>query len=197
MGEFMVAFLHVFIASRTAMNSDFFIRRWHALPLARRSSLISPRTGFNSVCIREENGTPCQQRVCVRWCHHLCLVLPVGVLIVLKLQFLVSNWSRTFGRSPERRVFPVLWVYLSMVFRGIGLPGRALRLCIYLLWYCVLFMGTSSPGVRGHGLPEVCRSPWSLRGSRRYAPHVFTGLMAGYAACCTQYIRRSPLVPVQ
>ena len=30
-GEFMVAFFLVFIASRTAVNSDVFIRRWHAL----------------------------------------------------------------------------------------------------------------------------------------------------------------------
>ena len=80
-GEFMVAFLLVFIATRTAVNSDFFIRRWHALQLVRRSSLISPRTGFNSVCIRKESCTPCQQRDCVRRCHHLCHVLPVGVLI--------------------------------------------------------------------------------------------------------------------
>ena len=52
-GEFMVAYLLVFIASRTAVNFVFFIRRWHAFQLVRRSSLISPRTGFNSVCIRE------------------------------------------------------------------------------------------------------------------------------------------------
>ena len=63
------------------------------------------------------------------------LSFPVGVLIVLKLQFLVSNWSRTFGRSPEQRVFPYLWVYLSIVFRGIGLPGRAvLRMAFVILW---------------------------------------------------------------
>ena len=62
----MVAFLLVFIASRTA--------RWHALQLVRRSSLISPRTGFNSGCIRKESCTTCQQHDCVRWCHHLCLV---------------------------------------------------------------------------------------------------------------------------
>ena len=43
-GEFMVGFLLVFTVLRTAVNSDFFIRRWHAL----------------------------QQHVCVRWCHHLC-----------------------------------------------------------------------------------------------------------------------------
>ena len=76
-----MAFLHVFIASRTTMYSVFFIRRWHALQLGRRSTFISPRTGFNSVCIRKESCTPCQQQDCVRWCHHLCQVLPVGVLI--------------------------------------------------------------------------------------------------------------------
>ena len=71
-GEFMVGFLLVFIASCTAVNSDLFIHRWHALQLVRRSSLISPRTGFNSICIRKESCTPCQQHVCVRWCHPLC-----------------------------------------------------------------------------------------------------------------------------
>ena len=154
----------------------------------RRSTLISPRTGFNSVCVREENGTPCQQRVCVRWCHHLCLVLPVGVLIVLKLQFLVSNWSRTFGCSPEQCVFPLLWVYLSIVFCGIGL----------LFWCYVVasaVTGTRIPGVRGQGRPEVCKGPWSLRGSRGYAPHGYMGLMAGHAACCTQYTRCCPFGP--
>ena len=105
-------------------------------------------------CIREENGTPCQQRVCVRWCHHLCLVLPVGVLIVLMLQFLVSNWSRTFGRSHEQCVFPFLWVYLSLVFRGIGLPGRAVLR--YGLRY---FTGTRFRRVHGHRPPEVCKKP--------------------------------------
>ena len=43
-GEFMVGFLLVFTVLRTAVYSDFFICRWHAL----------------------------QQHVCVRWCHHLC-----------------------------------------------------------------------------------------------------------------------------
>ena len=110
------------------------------------------------------------------------------MLIVLKLQFLVSNWSRTFGRSPERRVFPLLWVYLSMVFRGIGL----------LFWSYVVasaVTGTRIPGVRGQGRPEVFKGPWSLRGSRGYAPHGFMGLMAGHAACCTQYTRCCPFGP--
>ena len=196
-GEFMVAFLHVFVASRTAMNSYFFIHRCHALQLVRRSTFISPRTGFNSVCIREENGTPCQQQNCVRWCHHLSHVLPVGVLIRpdvfngngyfyvrlyctclefqantveeyvllsallhifvglkrtsdqklssgLKLQFLVSNWSRTCGRSPEQRVFPYLWVYLSFVFHGIGL--LVVRYCVWpSLFYGYTFSSSSWP----------------------------------------------------
>ena len=140
-----MAFLHVFIASRTKMYSVFFIRRWHALQLGRRSTFISPRTGFNSVCIREENGTPCQQRVCVRWCHHLCLVLPVGVLIVLKLQFLVSNWSRTFGRSPEQRVFPFLWVYF-FVRCSVVLGYLVGRYCVWpSLFYGYTFSSSSWP----------------------------------------------------
>ena len=68
------------------------------------------------------------------------------------------------------------------------------------LWFCMWlrrFMGTRIPGVRGHGRLEVCKGPWSLRRSRGYAPHVSLGLMAGYAACCTQYIRHFPLVHVQ
>ena len=70
----------------------------------------------------------------------------------------------------------------------------------YLLWYCVWLRhltGTRIPGVRGHGRPEVCKGPWSLRGSRGYAPHGYMGLMVGYAACCTPCTRRCPLVPVQ
>ena len=57
-----MAFLHVFIASRTTMYSVFFIRRWHSLQLGRRSTFISPRTGFNSVCIRKESCTPCHDK---------------------------------------------------------------------------------------------------------------------------------------
>ena len=68
------------------------------------------------------------------------------------------------------------------------------------LWFCMWlrrFMGTRIPGVRGHGRLEECKGPWSLWGLRGYTPHVFMGLMAGYAACCTHYIRHSPLLPVQ
>ena len=36
---------------------------------------------------------------------------------------------------------------------------------------------------------EVCKRPWSLRGSRGYAPDGCMGPMAGYAACCKPYIR--------
>ena len=51
--------------------------------------------------------------------------------------------------------------------------------------------------VRGHRRFQGCKSPWSLRGSRRCAPHGSMGLMAGTAACCTTYIRCCPLVRVQ
>ena len=67
-----------------------------------------------------------------------------------------------------------------------------------ILWYCALlrhFTGARIPGVRGHARPEVCKGPWSPRGSRGYAPHGYMGLMAGYASCCTQYIRCCPLGP--
>ena len=112
------------------------------------------------------------------------------MLIVLKLQFLVSNWSRTFGRSPEQRVFPYLWVYLSIVFRGIGLPGRAvLRMAFVILWVHVFveFMAID--------LLKFVKGPWSLRGSRGYAPHGYVVLMVGHAACCTQYTRCCPFGP--
>ena len=92
--------------------------------------------------------------------------------------------------------FPFLWVYLSMVFRGIGLPGRALRFCIYLLWYCVwLRHFTGFLEYVAKVVLEVCKGHWSLRGSRGYAPHGYMGLMAGYAACCTQYTRCCPFGP--
>ena len=119
-GEFMVAFLHVFVASRTAMNSYFFIHRWHALQLVRRSTFISPRTGFNSVCIREENGTPCQQQNCVRWCHHLSHVLPV---------------------DPTRRVQRVRLFLCSFVLYMPWIPGEHCRgICVecataHLRWF--------------------------------------------------------------
>ena len=57
------------------------------------------------------------------------------------------------------------------------------------------FMGIRFRRVHGHRPPEVCKSPWSLRGPRVYAPHGCLGLMAGYAACCTQYIRHFSLAP--
>ena len=70
----------------------------------------------------------------------------------------------------------------------------------YLFWSVVVasaFTGTRFPGVHCFRHLEVCKSPWSLRGSRVYAPHGCMGLMAAYAACCTPYIRHFPLVPVQ
>ena len=57
------------------------------------------------------------------------------------------------------------------------------------------FTGTRFPGVHGFRHLEVWKSPWSLRGSRGYAPHGYMGLMAGHAACCTQYTRCCPFGP--
>ena len=68
----------------------------------------------------------------------------------------------------------------------------------YLFWSDVVasaFTGTRFPGVLGFRHLEVCNSPWSLRGSRGYAPHGYMGLMAGHAACCTQYTRCCPFGP--
>ena len=56
-----------------------------------------------------------------------------------------------------------------------------------------LFMDTRIPGVRGQGRPEVCKGPWSLRGSRGHAPHGNMGRTAEYAACCTPCTRHFPL----
>ena len=53
-------------------------------------------------------------------------------------------------------------------------------------------MGTRIPGVHGHRLLDVCKGPWSVWGSRGYAPHGCLG-----PACCMPYTRRCPLVPVQ
>ena len=82
-----------------------------------------------------------------------------------------------------------------LVFSSLELFGHW-----YLFWSDVVasaFAGARFPGVHGHRPPEVCESTWSLWGSRVYAPHGCMGLMAGYAACCTPYIRHFPLVPVQ
>ena len=65
----------------------------------------------------------------------------------------------------------------------------------YLFWSDVVasvFTGTRFPGVHGFRHLEVYKSPWSLRGSRGYAPHGYMGLMVGHAACCTQYTRCCP-----
>ena len=92
-------------------------------------------------------------RVCVRWCHHLCLVLPVGVLIVLKLPVSCQQLESGLLVAVLSGVFFLfLWVYLSLVFCGIGL----------LFWCYVVasaFTGTRIPGVRGQGRPEVCKGP--------------------------------------
>ena len=58
------------------------------------------------------------------------------------------------------------------------------------------FMGT---GIRfrrvlGHRRFGVGKRPWSLWGSREYVPHGSMWLMAGPAACCTQYTRCVPFL---
>ena len=83
-----------------------------------------------------------------------------------------------------------------MLFRGIVATWSGAPV-LYLLTV-VLRVATSLygfPGVRCHGRPEVCKLPWSLRGSRGYAPHGYMGLMAEHAACCTQYTRCCPFGP--
>ena len=61
--------------------------------------------GACRLCFGVQHDNLLQRHDCVRWCHHLSLVLPVGVLI----GFLVSHWSRNldhgcweFGYSPHR-----------------------------------------------------------------------------------------------
>ena len=154
-----------------------------------------PGQGSTALHPRRERYTMSATSLCSLVSPSL-LVLPVGVLIVLKLQFLVSNWSRTFGHSPERRVFPFPWVYLSMVFRGIGLPGRALRFCICLLWYCVwLRHFTGFLEYVAMVVLKFARAP-GPSGDRGDMPLMATwGLMAGHAACCTQYTRCCPFGP--
>ena len=49
--------------------------------------------------------------------------------------------------------------------------------------------------LRPHTRPVLLKRPWSLRGSRGYAPLVYMGLMAGHAACCAQYTRCCPFGP--
>ena len=64
------------------------------------------------ICSWSRAARSSTQRDCVRWCHHLCLVLPVGVLIGSCHQVVVSHWSRTFdhghlliaSRAPKCRV---------------------------------------------------------------------------------------------
>ena len=59
------------------------------------------------------------------------------------------------------------------------------------------FTGTRLPEVRLHRRLVLLKGPWSLWGSRGYAPHGCMGLMAGTAACCMQKIRCCPMVSVQ
>ena len=76
-----------------------------------------------------------------------------------------------------------------------------LRLAFVILGYTFSspydVTGTCFPRGLLLALLEVCNGHWSLWESRGYAPHGHMGLMEGYAACCTQYIRHSPLLPVQ
>ena len=51
------------------------------------------------ICSWSRAARSSTQRDCVHWCHHLCLVLPVGVLIGSCHQVLVSHWSRTLVHS--------------------------------------------------------------------------------------------------
>ena len=44
--------------------------------------------------------------------------------------------------------------------------------------------GTRFPRVRGHSPLEVCKCPWSLRGSREYAPHGYMGLNEADGGAC-------------
>ena len=69
-------------------------------------------------------------------------------------------------------------------------------------WWCSLLVcglmgtGTRCRRVRVLALLEVCKRPWSPLGSRRHTLHGSMGLMAGQAACCTQYIRCFPFLSV-
>ena len=64
------------------------------------------------ICSWSRAARSSTQRDCVRWCHHLCLVLLVGVLIGSSQQVAVTHWSRTFNhghlliasRAPKCRV---------------------------------------------------------------------------------------------
>ena len=108
-----------------------------------------------------------------------------------------------------------------LVFSSLELFGHW-----YLFWSYVVasaFTGTRYPGVHGFRHLEVCKGPWSLRGSRGYAPmgadggncslqyavfqmlslffpctnrgDGYMGLMAVHAACCTQYTSCCPFGP--
>ena len=90
-------------------------------------------------------------------------------------------------------MFSLHFDVVFLVFSSLELFGHW-----YLFWSDVVasaFTGTRCPGVHGFRHLEVCKGPWSLRGSRGYATHGYMGLMAGHAACCTQYTSCCPFGP--
>ena len=99
-----------------------------------------------------------------------------------------GGWPTIFSRLLH---YGLIFSYGSIFL--LGLHGWALRFGLSLLW-CD-FTGTRFPEVRPHRRPVLLKRPWSLRGSRGYAPHGYMGLMAGHAACCTQYTRCCPFGP--
>ena len=126
-----------------------------------------------------------------------------------------SWWARLLRGDPagfrilgiylfRRWIYIYIYIYIYSSYHGRRLRTISqvshVKLDFALFWSDVVasaFTGTRFLGVHGFRHLEVCKSPWSLRGSRVYAPHGCMGLMAGYAACCTPYIRHFPLVPVQ
>ena len=106
------------------------------------------------------------------------------------------------------------WVAWSSLGQGVGLPfspdffimGFSFLTGLSFCWgYMVCRSGLVSTGcgptlrvrVFLMYVPVLLKRPWSLRGSREYAPHGCMVLMAGTSACCMQYVRCCPMVPVQ
>ena len=101
----------------------------------------------------------------------------------------VSQLAYVF--APTSSEFLGRWVFTNCDIQVV--LGCSAILAFLWLWR----LQVRSPRVHGHRRLEVCKRPWSLWGSRGYAPYGTMGLMAGYAACCAPYIRHFPLVPVQ
>ena len=108
----------------------------------------------------------------------------------------VNRLYSGFQKSCSAEAFLVLINPVSLWCWEVELDG------IISTWWCSLLVcglmgtGTRCRRVRVLALLEVCKRPWSPRGSRRYALHGSMGLMAGQAACCTQYIRCFPFLSV-